>query len=64
LIDALLKIHGTDHPFLFAPERRGEVRRSSIDPASAKAVLAWEARVTFEDGLKETYAWYKTTFGR
>lgn len=64
LVAELARIHGAEHPVTFAPNRPGEVYRSIIDPASAKELLGWEAVVPFSEGLKETYAWYKATFGR
>jgi UDP-glucose 4-epimerase len=44
----------SDRPALdpqFAPERPGEVRRSCLDVARARAELGWEARVSLPDGL-------------
>lgn len=38
----------------FAPERKGEVRRSALDPAKARAELGFEAVVALEDGLERT----------
>jgi UDP-glucose 4-epimerase len=39
-----------------APERPGEVRRSAVDPALARAVLGWEPRVELAEGLRLTLA--------
>ena len=36
----------------FAPERRGEVRRSCLDVSRARDALAWEASVTLRGGLQ------------
>ena len=63
LVAHLMRIHGSEHPFIHAPVRPGEVYRSIIDPQSAKELLDWEAKVTFADGIQETYEWYKKTFG-
>jgi UDP-glucose 4-epimerase len=38
----------------FAPPRPGEVRRSTLDPAKARAELGFEAAVDVEDGLRRT----------
>lgn len=63
LVAHLTRIHGSEHPFVYAPDRPGEVYRSIIDPQSAQELLDWEAKIAFADGLQETYEWYKTTFG-
>jgi|SRR5215207_4068193 len=39
-----------------APERPGEVERSGVDPALARAVLGWEPRVGLAEGLRLTLA--------
>ena len=36
----------------FAPERRGEVRRSCLDVSRARLTLGWEAEVSLRDGLR------------
>jgi len=38
------------------PERPGEVRRSCLDPAAARAALGWRAEVGLADGLIRTMA--------
>lgn len=63
LVAHLARIHGSEHPFVYAPDRPGEVYRSIIDPHSARELLNWEAKVAFAEGLQETYEWYKRTFG-
>jgi UDP-glucose 4-epimerase len=40
----------------FEPERPGEVRHSSLDPARARRELGWEASVELHDGLRRTFA--------
>lgn len=60
--DALMEIHGDRHPLNYEPFRKGEVFHSVIDPASAKAVLGWEAKVPFETGLRRMYEWFMSTF--
>lgn len=64
LIAELFRLHGSEHPIVFAPNRPGEVYRSIIDPTSARELLGWQPVVPMSEGLKETYAWYKATFGR
>jgi UDP-glucose 4-epimerase len=38
----------------FAPERLGEVRRNSLDPAKSHAELGFEADTALDDGLRRT----------
>jgi UDP-glucose 4-epimerase len=42
---------------VFAPERLGEVRRSSLDASRAHAELGWEPRVEMRDGLGLVLTW-------
>ncbi len=38
----------------FEPERPGEVKRSALDPSTARAALGWRAEMTLADGLERT----------
>jgi UDP-glucose 4-epimerase len=53
-----LRALGDGRPFEleYAPERPGEVIRSAVDPALAREVLGWEARVGLSEGLGRTLA--------
>jgi len=42
---------------VYAPARPGEQRHVEADSSSARAVLGWEPRVSFEAGLAETVRW-------
>jgi UDP-glucose 4-epimerase len=57
LADALRPL-GDGQPFAleFAPPRTGEILRSAVDPALAREVLGWEARVALPEGLEHTLA--------
>jgi UDP-glucose 4-epimerase len=41
---------------IFAPPRKGEVERITIDPARARAELDWQAETTLPEGLEITLA--------
>ncbi len=41
----------------FVPDRPGHDWRYSLDASSVRA-LGWEPKVSFEDGVRETLAWY------
>jgi UDP-glucose 4-epimerase len=60
--DTLMDIHGERHPLKYEPFRKGEVFHSVIDPASARELLGWEAKVSFEEGLRRMYEWFMGTF--
>lgn len=44
----------------FVGDRLGHDFRYALDCSKAKKVFGWEPRVSFEDGLKETIAWYES----
>jgi len=43
-----------------APERTGEVRRSSLDSTKVGEQLGWRPEVALQDGLAKTYQWFRT----
>src|SRR5262245_54039796 len=48
---------GRDHDVRRASARPGELRRVAADVSRARAVLGWEPRTPFTDGLAETARW-------
>jgi UDP-glucose 4-epimerase len=46
------------------PARAGDIRDSQADLSLARRVLGYEPRVQFEEGLKRTWDWYKSTYGK
>jgi len=42
----------------FVPDRLGHDRRYAIDPTKAENELGWTPRLTWEEGLAKTIAWY------
>ncbi len=62
--DTIMEIHGSQHPLLYEPFRKGEVLHSVIDPVTGYDVLGWKARVSFQQGMQEMYDWFMETFGR
>ena len=42
----------------FVEDRPGHDRRYAVDPSRARADLGWEVRVEFDQGIRETVAWY------
>ncbi len=54
---------GSDVPIEHAPERAGEVSRSSLLPAKAERVLGWQPQVSIRQGVAETYQWFANEHG-
>ncbi len=47
---------------VFEPARPGEVRHSLADITEARKVLGYEPIATFEEGIKETVAWFRHAY--
>jgi nucleoside-diphosphate-sugar epimerase len=46
------------------PERNGDIRDSQADISLARAVLGYQPKVMFEEGLRRTWEWYQANFGK
>ena len=46
---------------IYADARLGDVRHSQADISKAKALLDYEPRVSFDEGLTRTIEWYRAT---
>jgi nucleoside-diphosphate-sugar epimerase len=64
VLKLLQKITGTEIQPQYDPERAGDIRDSQADLSLARRVLGYEPRVQFEEGLKRTWDWYKSTYGK
>lgn len=58
-IALLNQIFGAQVTPQYAPPRVGDVRHSTADISLARAILRYEPRVSFEDGLRPTIAWLR-----
>jgi UDP-N-acetylglucosamine/UDP-N-acetyl-alpha-D-glucosaminouronate 4-epimerase len=58
LVDQLNQSLGTQLRPIHLPERPGDIRRSQADIGLAKAILGYQPRVRFEDGLAATIRAY------
>jgi len=56
LVNALKPEAKGDFEPNLAPERPGEVQRSTLDCSRAREELGWQARVQLEEGLERTLA--------
>jgi nucleoside-diphosphate-sugar epimerase len=61
LFSTLKKIIGGDVSPEYLPERAGDVRDSQADISKAKQILGYSPVVTFEEGLRRTVEWYRTS---
>jgi len=59
LFQYLKKIAGSGIEPIHAPERAGDVKHSLADIAKAKTLLGYDPAVSVEEGLRQTYEWYK-----
>jgi len=58
-VKLLLKIMGKGNDLIgFVKDRLGHDLRYSLDCRKIKKELGWQAKVDFEDGLKQTTQWY------
>jgi UDP-glucose 4-epimerase len=61
LWQTLQTIEGVDLPANYAPAREGDVRDSQADTTAARRDLGHDPQYTFEQGLRRTLAWYRTS---
>jgi nucleoside-diphosphate-sugar epimerase len=61
LFAAMKRLTGADVDPQFAEARAGDVRDSQADISKARRLLGYEPRVTFDDGLARTLAWYRAS---
>jgi UDP-glucose 4-epimerase len=59
LLDLCQRIAGTSFDATFMPPRPGEIQRSVLDPSRAVDELGWRAERSLEDGLRETYEFFR-----
>jgi nucleoside-diphosphate-sugar epimerase len=59
----LRTIFGTDLEPILAPRREGDVLDSQADIFKARQLLGYAPGVAFDEGLRRTVAWYRTTAG-
>lgn len=55
-----MEIVGKEVPLKFVEDRPGQIKKEQILARKAKKLFGWEAKVSFEEGLKRSYDWMKT----
>jgi nucleoside-diphosphate-sugar epimerase len=64
LVELLNKIIGKSIEPKLLPVRAGDVFRTLADITKIKKVLNFEPKVSFEEGLRRTVAWFKAAFNK
>ena len=59
LVQYLKKITGVNVEPVYAPERAGDVKHSLADISKAKTLLEYDPAVSVEEGLRQTWEWFK-----
>jgi nucleoside-diphosphate-sugar epimerase len=49
-------------PPVYGPPRAGDIRNSLADISAAREAFGYDPKVTFEEGLRRTVAWYKEQY--
>jgi nucleoside-diphosphate-sugar epimerase len=63
LFYAMRDIVGASVEPVYVESRRADVRDSQADIRKAKEILGYEPVVSFEEGLSQTIAWYRSAVG-
>jgi dTDP-glucose 4,6-dehydratase len=57
--EAVQRLVGSDCPIVHRPLPQDDPRLRRPDISRAREVLGWEPRVSFEDGMRRTIAWFR-----
>ena len=61
LFDEMRRLIGSDVRPIYAEFRTGDVRDSQADISKAARLLGYKPTISFEEGLRRTVEWYRTT---
>jgi UDP-glucose 4-epimerase len=64
VLKLLEKITGKKIQAKYDPPRAGDIRDSQADITLARNLLGYEPHVSFEDGLRRTWEWYKSAYAK
>jgi UDP-glucose 4-epimerase len=64
VFDTLAEVLGYEGPPVYAPVRKGEVYRISLECSKAREELGWEPRLSFEEGIARTAEYYRDLAAR
>jgi UDP-glucose 4-epimerase len=63
VFDIMAELLGYKGEPVYAPVRKGEIYRISIDSTKVRAELGWQARVSLKEGLASAVAYYRKMAG-
>ena len=63
LVDMLRGLAGREVDVVYDPPKIGDIKYSASDPSHAREVLGYRPLVTFEEGLKRTFAYFTAKSG-
>ena len=58
------RVLGKEIPPKFGPARRGDVRQTLADVSTSDKLLGIDKKVSFEEGLRRTIDWFRTSTGK
>jgi len=64
VVKLMEQITGRKIPVNYEPPRAGDIRDSQAEISLARKVLGYSPLVTFEEGLRRTWEWYKSAYGK
>jgi UDP-glucose 4-epimerase len=59
LVDEISRLDGRPLEVRHGPARSGDIRHSLADLSRAESVIGYRPRVSFSEGLRRTYEWYR-----
>ena len=59
MINTIAKVIGTEAKIKQLPMQPGDVDRTFADVSKAKALIGYEPKTTFEEGIRNFVNWYK-----
>ena len=57
MVNTFSRVNGVAVPYRMAPRRAGDIAECYADPAKAREVLHWEAKLTLEDMVRDSWRW-------
>ena len=63
MLEQVNKVEGKNVAAIFAPVRSGDILHSQADVTKARTMMGYQAKTTFEEGLRRTIAWYRANPG-